>query len=275
MQQDMKISVIIPTHNRVKLTEEAVRSVLKQKEQADEILLVDDGSSDDTAEIVRITAPAVRILRQQCMGVSAARNSGIRAARHDWLAFLDSDDVWLPGKLRRQKQILKGNPDIKICYTDEIWIKNGRRINQGKKHRKYSGWIYEKCLPLCIISPSSVLLHRSIFDRVGLFDENLPACEDYDLWLRITHLFPVFFLAEKLIQKQAGEWPQLSAQHSLDKYRIIALTKILEDGQLTAENTASTLKELAQKCRIYIQGCKKHQREEEVIWAEEARDNYI
>jgi glycosyltransferase involved in cell wall biosynthesis len=264
----MNISVIIPTYNRADLVCEAVHSVLRQKAPADEIWVLDDGSTDDTVVKLSAFADSINIHQQPNRGVSAARNAGIKRSRCEWLAFLDSDDLWKPKKLLRQKEELAQNPGARLCYTDEEWRKNDRWKNQKIIHSKYSGWIYDKCLPLCIISPSSALMHRSVFDAVGLFDESLPACEDYDLWLRVCSRFPALYLPEKLIVKRAGAWEQLSQQHSLDKYRIQALVKRLHSGELTEEQSAVTKKMLEEKCRIYAMGCEKHGRHEELAWLE-------
>ncbi len=264
----MKISVIIPTFNRATLILEALESVLKQTVAVEEIIIVDDGSDDDTATVLQKYKDSIRIVRQENKGVSAARNRGIAEAKHDWLAFLDSDDLWKANKLERQKETLLEQPDYKICYTDEEWRKDGKWKNQKLIHQKFSGWIYPQCLPRCIISPSSVLLHRSVFKTVGLFDEALPACEDYDLWLRVTGRFPVFYLPEKLIVKRAGNWAQLSQNHSLDRYRIIALQKMLDSGILQYDDEQKTRDMLAEKCRVYSLGCRKHNRQEEAEWAE-------
>lgn len=263
------ISVILTTRDRAALVLEAVHSVLQQSRPADEILVVDDGSEDETQQLLEPLGERIlRIRHPQPLGVSAARNRGIAAASGRWLAFLDSDDLWKRVKLERQLAALRENPGMRICYTDEEWRRDGRWMNPGARHRKRSGWIYRECLPLCIISPSSVIMERSVLEEIGLFDENLPACEDYDLWLRITSQNPVLFLAEKLIIKRAGPWPQLSRQHSLDRYRIIALQKMVTSGHLAAEDKAATLAALAEKCRIYALGCRKHGRDEEAGWAE-------
>lgn len=266
---EIKISVILTTRDRAMLVSEALASVLEQSRPPDEIIVVDDGSVDDTGERLRPLAASVRYLRNpQPLGVSAARNRGIRAAAGSWLAFLDSDDLWKRGKLARQLQALRENPGYRICYTDEEWRRDGRWMNQSARHRKRSGWIYSDCLPLCIISPSSVLIERSLLDEVGFFDESLPACEDYDLWLRIAGRVPVLFVPERLIVKRAGEWPQLSRQHSLDRYRIIALARIAAAGGLGAAELSATREMLAEKCRVYALGCRKHGRIEEADWAE-------
>lgn len=261
----MQISVIVTTYNRSGLVQEAIQSVLKQTRPADEIWVIDDGSTDNTEEVVG-QFPEVKYFRQPNRGISAARNRGIAFASFEWLCFLDSDDLWKPKKLERQEQSLASNSEYRICYTDEEWRKDGLWKNQKKIHQKFSGWIYDKCLPLCIISPSSVMIHKSVFDKVGRFDEALPACEDYDLWLRVASRFPVLFIDERLIVKRAGDWPQLSKQHSLDKYRITALKKMLESGQLSPDQRKKTLDMMQQKCFIYRQGCEKHNRHQELEW---------
>ncbi len=264
----LQISVIIPVHNRADLVSRAIDSVLAQSCPADEVIVVDDGSTDDTAGAVLRFGDRVRMIQQPHSGVSVSRNRGIRAARYDWLAFLDSDDLWKADKLQRQCKALQEQPDLLICYTDEEWRKDGLWKNQSKHHQKYSGWIYAHCLALCIISPSSVLLHRCVLEAAGLFDEQLPACEDYDLWLRVCSRFPVLFLAERLIVKQAGDWQQLSMQHSLDRYRIISLDKVLRQEPLSEEQRLLTAGQLVEKCRVYSLGCRKHGRDDEAAWAE-------
>ena len=270
----MRVSVIIPTYNRRRFVINAILSVMRQKEAVDEMIIVDDGSTDDTGDISQKFTEKITYYSQTNEGVSAARNLGIQKAKHDWLAFLDSDDMWKPKKLFQQKKALLENPQYRLCYTNEEWRYNGKWKNPKKIHQKYSGWIYDKCLPLCIISSSSVIIHKSVFDEVGLFDENLPACEDYDLWLRITHRFPVLLMKEKLIIKQSGNWEQLSLNHSLDKYRIIALAKMLETKTLQPENRQKTYDVLNLKCNIYKTGCLKHDNLSEARWAEQLLKQY-
>lgn len=265
----MQISAVIPTYNRAELVGQAVQSVLDQQSRADEIWVIDDGSTDDTPAVLAQFGDKIQIHRQEHHGVSAARNTGIRLSHNEWLAFLDSDDLWKPKKLLRQRQELAQYPEMRVCYTDEEWRRNGRWKNPKMIHAKFSGWIYEKCLPLCIISPSSVIVHRSVFDEVGMFDENLPACEDYELWLRVSSRMPVLFLPERLIVKRAGEWLQLSQQHSLDKFRIQALVKRLNSGELSPEQRDATHAVMAEKTRVYALGCRKHGREEELAWLNE------
>ena len=253
------VSVIIPTFNRRSFLQTAVSSVLAQTFRDFELLIVDDGSQDGTGEVFdKLGDRRVRYLFRPHGGVSAARNFGIREARFDWISFLDSDDAWRSTKLARQIEELEDHPEYRAIYTDEIWIRRGRRVNPRKIHRKYGGWIYRRCLPRCIISPSSILLHRRILERRGLFDESLPVCEDYDLWLRVSALDPIYFLPEPLIIKQGGHADQLSrSTWGLDRYRIKALLKACEGGGLSCQQQEWTAREIATKASILVSGCEK------------------
>jgi len=258
------ISVIIPTYNRSDFLKEAIESVLKQTYQPFELIVVDDGSTDDTAGVLSRYAGKISALSVNHGGPSAARNHGIQAARGDYIAFLDSDDLWLPGKLAAQMHFFHNNPEARICQTEEIWMRNSVRVNPRQKHKKYSGWIFDQCLPLCVVSPSAVMMHRSVLTRVGLFDETFPACEDYDLWLRIAPLYPIYLVDKPFIIKRGGHHDQQSKKiPSLDLYRIRALCKILNSGILTSFQHDLALAELKKKCRIYANGCFKRGREEE------------
>ena len=254
------VSVVIPTCNRADLVLRALASVRAQTRPPSEILVVDDGSTDATVERIRAAFPEVTLLEQKNRGVSAARNTGIQKARGAFIALLDSDDEWLPQKLDRQlAAIEKANDnDTLLCHTDEIWIRGGRRVNPMKKHQKYGGRIFERCLPLCVISPSSVLLHRSLFETIGLFDEDLPVCEDYDLWLRVTARYPVLYLNEPLIVKYGGHADQLSHKYwGMDRFRITALQKILASGELGEPEQAAAEAMLLNKIAIYARGARK------------------
>lgn len=271
----MKISLIIPSYNRSHLLKRALQSVFEQSLLPDEVIVVDDGSTDDTAEMLRNLFPQVIYLHQDNAGVSSARNLGIQHSTGSWIALLDSDDTWLKDKLVMQVSSLKQSPEIKICHTEEIWIRNGTRVNAMNKHKKSGGWIFEQCLPLCAMSPSSIMIHRSIFDELGLFDESLPACEDYDLWLRISNAFPVLFLEQPLINKYGGHEDQLSHQHwGMDRFRIQALDKLLKQGQLSHKNKDLATKMLLKKARIFQKGAEKRGKLESVNHYQSLIDTY-
>ena len=264
MAQPPLVTVIIPTYNRASFLKEAIDSVLSQTYRNFELIVVDDGSTDGTSELLLSYGHKIKVIKKANKGPSASRNRGIKAAKGDWIAFLDSDDVWKPYKLEKQVQFIKDNPEIKICQTEEIWIRNGKRVNPRKKHEMHSGWIYEQCLPLCIVSPSSVMIHRDVFEKVGLFDETMLACEDYDLWLRIAPHYPICLVREKLIVKQGGHADQQShVISSLDLLRIKAIVKSLESGGLNESQYEAAFLELNKKCRVYGNGCIKRGKRED------------
>ncbi|MGC9195582.1 MAG: glycosyltransferase family 2 protein [Syntrophobacteraceae bacterium] len=256
------ISVIIPTFNRARLLIEAVNSVLDQKDLHEkiEVIVVDDGSTDNTAQALAPLAGKIDYIRREHSGVSGARNLGIMRSHGEWIAFLDSDDLWLAQKLSRQMQFFSDHPDVFICQTQEVWIRNGSRINPRKYHRKPSGNCFSLLLQRCLVSPSAVVIHKKVFDFSGLFDESLPACEDYDLWLRIGCYFPLGLVDAPLVIKRGGHPDQLSATTgNLDRYRIEAIVKSITSGRLSAEQVEAAKKSLEEKCGVYCKGCRKHE----------------
>ena len=260
MAQNLKnplVSVIIPTYNRDWIVKEAIDSVLAQDFNDYELIVVDDGSDDRTPEILAAYEDQLTMIRQANSGVSAARNRGIAAAAGRLIAFLDSDDLWLPQKLSAQVKFFADHPDAVICQTEERWVRNGVRVNPKKRHLKFSGMIFERSLALCLVSPSAVMIKRSLFKAVGVFNEELPACEDYDLWLRISCRYPVDLIDTPLIIKRGGHADQLSRAPGLDQYRIRALMNLLEDNLLTAPQKQALIRTLTQKCAVYAGGCRK------------------
>jgi glycosyltransferase involved in cell wall biosynthesis len=263
------VSVIIPTHNRAALVAEAVASVMTQTFRDFEILVVDDGSTDATPQVL---APleGVKVLHHACRrGVAAARNLGAAAAQGEWLAFLDSDDLWLPEKLARQMAYLEERPDLLLCQTDETWMRHGVRVNKPLSHRKMAGRIFLPSLQRCLVSPSTVVLQRQLLTNHGGFDEDLPAAEDYDLWLRLSWRFEVGLLDEPLVIKRGGHADQLSAQWGLDRFRIRALIKLLGDPDLPGPYARAARRMLAVKCAIYAQGCEKRGKHTEAAFYRE------
>lgn len=260
----MRISVIIPTYNRVALLARAVASVVNQQLSPHEIIVVDDGSTDATADWLRQHHPDIQLLQQPQRGVSAARNAGLRAATGDWLAWLDSDDAWQPQKLQRQVEALRAQPQYALCHCDETWLRAGRVVQPRKKHAKPHGWIFPQCLPLCCVSPSAILLKKSLIEAHGGFDEQLPACEDYDLWLRLFSRHPLLLVPEPLVIKYGGHADQLSRQYwGMDRFRITALLKLLAPAPhhppLGARARGLTIATLCEKLTILLNGLAKRQ----------------
>lgn len=244
---------------------EAIHSVLTQSARDFELIIVDDGSTDDTRARCEGFGAALRYFQQERRGVSAARNHGLKQAQGKFVAFLDSDDLWQKHKLRVQMDWMAAHPHIPLCYTNEIWIRRGRRVNQKKIHQKAGGWIYPLCLPRCIISPSSALMRRELFEHLGAFDETLPICEDYDLWLRIAARYEVGFIDAPLIIKRGGHEDQLShSEWGIDRYRVRALQKMLAEDSLSPEWRAQTLAMLQEKQRILALGYGKRGKEGEI-----------
>lgn len=271
----LDISVIIPVHNRASVIVRAIRSVLSQSLPAKEIIVVDDGSTDQTSTVVEREFPEVRLIQQKNLGVSAARNTGIHHASGDWIALLDSDDEWKPEKLQRQVSALHENPIFQVCHTDEVWIRNGKRVNPMKKHRKPDGWIFERCVALCCVSPSAVLIHNSVLEKVGLFDQNLPVCEDYDMWLRVFSRYPILLVNAHLLVKYGGHADQLSRKYwGMDRFRVVALIKILEQGRLNQLQYQAAKRILLEKLSILIQGFSKRSNQLELEKYQRIYDTY-
>ncbi len=267
------ISVIIPTYNRYDFLLEAVQSVKNQSYKNFELIIVDDGSTDKTSELSE--RKDLVYLKQENKGPAAARNAGVKLAAGEWVAFLDSDDLWHKEKLQKQLDFINNNTDCKIVYTDELWFRKGVRVNKKNIHKKYSGWIYSYCLKLCIVGASTILMAKNLWDEFGGMDENLPVAEDYDLWLRLSAKHKFYYLNESLITKRGGRDDQLSISvRGIDKYRIIALQKMMKEKDLKEEWRQMTCNELIKKCKIYMAGCKKYGRDDEITFCEDIIKEY-
>ena len=262
----VEVSVIIPTFNRRPMVVEAIQSVLVQREVRFELIVVDDGSTDGTPAAVEetlenATAP-VRFIRTERRGVAAARNLGVEAAAARLIAFLDSDDLWKPEKLLRQLAQLHDHPGYQISQCNELWIRNGRRVNPGLRHLKHAGDIFVESLRTCLISPSAVIMQTDLFRASGGFDETMTAAEDYDLWLRILLRCEPGLLEETLVTRRAGHGDQLSATvPAIDRFRILALAKLLASPELIGAKRIATAEVLAEKSRLYAKGLKRHKRD--------------
>jgi glycosyltransferase involved in cell wall biosynthesis len=246
------------------MVREAIDSVLAQRGADFELIVVDDGSTDGTAAALAGLRGRIRLLTTGNRGVSAARNFGVAAGRGELIAFLDSDDRWLPGKLAAQVAFMREHPEVEICQTDEIWIRNGRRVNPCERHRKPEGSIFERSLELCLVSPSAVMMRRRLFDRLGGFDESLPACEDYDLWLRITCETEVRLLRRPLVIKRGGHADQLSRRYwGMDRFRVASIARLLAGDRLDEDRRAAARSVLDRKCEILANGAARRGRDDE------------
>jgi len=274
MKNNPLISVIIPTYNRAWTLAVSIDSVLVQDYKNIELIVIDDGSTDNTPNLLDTYSGRLKQIRQANAGVSAARNRGIAEATGDFLAFLDSDDTWLPRKIGRQIDFFIRRPETLICQTQEIWIRNNVRVNPRKYHKKLSGMIFEPSLDLCLVSPSAVMIKKELLNEIGCFDESLPACEDYDLWLRASCRYPVYLVDDPLVIKHGGHPDQLSRASGLDRFRVQALHKILQSGQLTASQSKSAIAVLQKKCTIYGAGCRKRGRKDEASYYTRLADSY-
>jgi GT2 family glycosyltransferase len=258
-----QISVIIPTFNRAWTLARAVDSVLAQTYAPKQIIVVDDGSTDQTLPLLAAYGDQIQVLSQPNKGVSSARNLGIDHSTGDFIALLDSDDRWEPEKLACQAAFFTAHSRAMICQTEEIWIRNGVRVNPMKKHKKPSGMIFEPSLHLCLVSPSAVMMKKKLFDIKGVFNENFFVCEDYDFWLRVSTDTPVYLIDRPLTVKYGGHEDQLSRSHSQDRYRIGAILDLVRSGTLTREQAAAAVSVLKEKCRIYGNGCLKRGKTDE------------
>jgi glycosyltransferase involved in cell wall biosynthesis len=253
----MNITVIIPTHNRYNFLKRAISSVQNQTYKPKEIIVVDDGSLDNTSQIQK-DFPNITYIYQENRGVSSARNLGIKTAKYEWIAFLDSDDAWHKDKLQFQVDFHKQNIDILMSYTDEKWVRDGVEVKVPKKFRKIGKDAFLENISYCNIAPSATLIHKNLLDKVGVFDESLEVCEDYDLWLRVALEHKIGLIDKKLITKYAGHGDQLSFKHwGMDRFRVVALEKILELSK--DEDKQSVIKEeLIKKYTLLLKGAIKY-----------------
>ena len=260
-----KVSVIIPTYNRAGFLEQAVDSVLQQSFRDYELIVADDGSTDNTAKILKKYGDALQYISAENRGPAAARNRGIRISKGECCAFLDSDDRWRRDKLRKQVEAMSASPEYLISHTREIWYRRGKILPHKKKHKKLSGRIFSKSLAMCMVSMSTVMVRKKLFEKIGFFDENLPCCEDYDFWLRaaVDHRF--LLVEEELTFKDGGRDDQVSALYrvGMDRFRIRSILNLLGNSPLNREQRKQARAELERKCRVYGNGCIKHGRKEE------------
>ena len=280
MESNSFISVIIPTFNRESKILRAVDSVIKQKGCISfDLWIVDDGSTDKTKEVLadyikdNFLENKIHYLYQENQGVSSARNLGIEKSKGEWIAFLDSDDEWLEDKLLNQVTFMRDHREFDLIHGEEIWIRNGVRVNQMKKHRKEGGDIFIRSLELCLISPSAVMMKRSLLNKYNNFSTKMIVCEDYDLWLKITSENLIGFIKDPLIKKYGGHEDQLSSKFfAMDFWRVNSIYTLLESGRLTIEKKDAALRILLRKSEILIKGYLKHENLENIEIVEKIRD---
>jgi glycosyltransferase involved in cell wall biosynthesis len=264
---NFSVSVIIPTYNRSAFLKSALESVTSQSYPIKEILVIDDGSTDQTVENLTPNFKSVIFIRQENQGVSAARNTGIKKATGEWIALLDSDDLWTVGKIEKQIAHLRQNPKIKACHSGEEWVRNGRLVNIPTRLNKSNDGLFSRSLDRCIICPSSILIHRSVFKKIGIFDEDLPLCEDYDFWIRLLLHYEIGLVKEALVIKQGGHSDQLSTSTwGLDRFRVQSLEKILASEPLNPNQKIAILSAIARKADLLSKGFSKHEKREEAIF---------
>ncbi|MDH4028901.1 MAG: glycosyltransferase, partial [Nitrospirota bacterium] len=259
------ITAMIPVHNREHTIQRALDSVLSQSVMPDEIIVVDDASTDRTGEILKGYGDVITLITLAAnSGPSRARNEGVSHAKTEWIAFLDSDDCWERDKLKNQTAYLKQYPFYQIMQSDELWIRNGKRVNPCKHHRKPEGWIWEQSLERCLVSPSGVLIKRSLLQQYGGFDEGLPVCEDYDLWLKISRCHPVGLDPVPSVIKHGGHEDQLSRRYpAMDSFRVRSLYRMLKNEHSPAY-CRKIISVLEKKLTILISGYEKRNRAEDV-----------
>lgn len=258
----MLVSIIIPTFNRLGKVQRALDSVLRQSFHDFEVIVVDDGSSDATLKwLQHCDDDRLTVLSLPHQGVAAARNAGARRATGEWLCFLDSDDVWHRHKLSEQVRYHAAHREILFSQTDDVWIRSSVRVNKMKKHSVREGDIFRDSLRICLVCCSSVMIQKKLFVDIGMFDETLPTCEDYDLWIRLLVQHPVGFVSKKLVTKFGGHEDQLSKKFEMmDKYRLQSLHKILNLCVLSMEQKKAIEEEIAIKTDIINKGTIKRNR---------------
>ncbi len=265
----VSVSVIIPHFNRLELLKRSIKSVEEQSFIDWELIVVDDGSQNESRrglveQPLFQTKKGKLYISSKNRGVSYARNQGIQRAQGEWLAFLDSDDQWLEHKLFLQMKFLRdpASEGCKILHGEEIWVRLGKRVNPCRHHQKGGGRQFLPSLQRCVISPSCVIIHRSVFQEVGLFREDFPVCEDYDLWLRICARYQVGYISTPLIIKYGGHEDQLSKKFkAMDYWRLKSLMGIIHSEsyeQLSIDEKRECLNTADRKAKILLQGYKKH-----------------
>lgn len=264
----MQIDIIIPTFNRAYCLKRTIDSVRAQTFSDWRLWVIDDGSTDETISLLETYLrldQRIHYLKTANKGVSGARNVGVQLGKAPWIAFLDSDDEWLPQKLQIQIDHIMSSPDSKFIFCDEIWVRNNKEVQQKAHQKKMGGDLFLRSLENCLIGASTVLIKRELYQEMQGFDESYPVCEDYDLWLKILSLHKVYFIPRPLIKKYGGHHDQLSMQFkAMDSWRIKTLEWILENRSLSPTYYQAVKSELVKKAEILAIGYEKYHHHEKL-----------
>jgi glycosyltransferase involved in cell wall biosynthesis len=274
------IAAIIPVKGRPALLKEALDSILSGNILPSSVFVVIDSIGEeremDSIALEEFFLRSKKIFSEIHFkkiysaneGPARARNLAAKEAKEEWISFLDSDDLWLPEKLESQISYLKKRPHLHGASGLERWIKNGKVLIQPQKLRPGHGRFIKDSLHRCLVPCSSVIIRRSIFLDEGGFDENFPVCEDYEFWIRFLSRHPLGFIDREIAIKRSGDWSQLSSSHSLDKYRILALLKSVQNCNFSKEESGEAKKACYEKFSIFESGAKKrgnHNEAEDLI----------
>lgn len=260
----MLVSVIIPHRDRILACKKAIDSVLLQDYENFELIVVDDGSQENISELKAYSKEKeFKLIETEHFGVSHARNLGVEESRGEVIAFLDSDDCWRENKLGKQIIYFKNDKDCNIVHSNETWIRNNKFVNPKMIHEKASDYSYQRCLELCCVSPSSVAMRKDLFFEYGGFDELMPVCEDYDLWLRISVKNRFVLIEDELVIKYGGHEDQLSRSiEAMDRFRVYSILKLLVYSafgflELDSAKKIQALGELTKKSNVVFVGATK------------------
>ncbi|MCK4305695.1 MAG: glycosyltransferase family 2 protein [Candidatus Eisenbacteria sp.] len=298
-----RVTVIVPTHNKKEPVAEALRSVLSQTFRDFEIVVSDDGSTDgtplhllrmlgaqpDALEILSRMSPTsikpfshafsqngvtVQYHYGSNRGLSAARNRGIRSARGDYIAFIEAEDEWQREHLEVQMAFLESHPDARLCRVAERYVKDGKP-RKNRNTSTASGWIFEAALEASPMSTSALLAHRSCFASCGAFDENLPACDEYDLWLRFAARYPIYYIPDgPIVTRKSARGDGSSRTWSWDRFRVYALEKAFQSGHLSPNQRFMVAQEIVRKCERLVQGFRRQRSDERSNFYERKRRRF-
>jgi glycosyltransferase involved in cell wall biosynthesis len=296
-------TVVVPTCNRREMVAQALQSVLAQTYRNFELVVVDDGSTDGTPmHLMRLLGAeprAVEILSRMNpaalnpffhqfvhdgipiqyqyhpnRGLGAARNRGIRHARGTYVAFLEAEDLWEPTHLQAQIAFLDGDGWARIARVGGRQAKDGTRARRSRRAEEASGWIFSQALEACPAGLSCAVVHRGCFAECGTFDENMPACDDYDLWLRLAARFPIHYVAGPEVTHRSPRPELASHSWTWDRFRVYALEKAFQSGQLNPEQRFLVSQEIVRRCEHLVEGYRRQKSEERANFYERKRKRF-